>query len=83
MSSLFETTHDKAHFQEMDSNELITYIQPLWIKFNLGKGLKEMSKAEIANMETALEVYAERGLDYTYFTSGFGAPNSTAGCIIS
>ena len=64
----------KKYFQNIDFNDLICYIQPLWNKKS------EMTPIEIQNLTTAMKEYKKLGGDVQYFTTGAGAPGNCVIC---
>ena len=80
--NLFQTVTSKKTIENMDINELVCFIQPLWNKYNMGRGKDSMTETQITNLTTGLKVYKEQGLDMAYFISGFGTPITDETCII-
>ncbi len=81
--NIFQTVTQKKTLENMDINELVCFIQPLWNKYNMGKGKDNMTETEITNLTTSMKVYKEQELDMGYFMSGFGVPITDENCIIS
>lgn len=73
INKLFEKPHPPAYFREMSLYDLVCYIQPLWNTYNMGYG--KISKKKLKNLQTAMEMYQEKGGDLSFFTNGTGAPN--------
>lgn len=61
---------------KLDLVETITIIQPLWNRFDMGRGAKWMTKTQIDNLKRCLEHYKGIGGDMDYFTQGAGAPTN-------
>ena len=80
IKNLFQTKAEEKDLKEMDLSQLVCFIQPLWNKFNMGRGENTMTQIEIDNLTRGLKVYKDQDLDMGYFTSGAGAPGN---CIIS
>ena len=64
----------------MNFVDTINIIQPLWNRFNMGRGANSMTDTELKNLHKCLEHYKGLGGDIAYFTQGAGAPNNCCIC---